>query len=162
MSTETQQLFARVERVLGRIDFDPCSSDVKNRIVQVKEYLTYVEGLRGPWPPNVSIWLDPPRESLNGMTRDSMFWSRLMKHRSDGLLKHAIYLKRGGLVPDTLEQPYQFLSCFVKRKPQRYFIPSYRAEFQLVYVPGLIDNTSGFIKAFQDFGDLLQPIKELV
>ncbi len=162
MSAETQQLFARVERVLGRIDFDPCSSEVKNRIVQAREYSGPQVSIYGPWPTNVSIWLDPPREALNGTPKDCTFWDRLMKHRSEGLLKQAIYLKRGGMVSNSLEQPPQFHACYCHVKVHRYNIPSFRAEFQLVYVPGLIDNSSGFIKAFQDFGDLLTPIKELI
>ncbi len=162
MSTETQQLFARVERVLGRIDFDPCSSEVKNRIVQAKEYVGLNAGVYSPWPANVTVWLDPPRESLNGTPKDCMFWDRLMKHRTEGLLKQAIYLKRGGLVSPAVEQPPQFLSCYCTHKVHRYNIPTYRAEFQLVYVPGLVDNSTGFVKAFQDFGDLVTPIKELV
>ncbi len=162
MSGSEQQLFARVEKVLGRIDLDPCSSEVKNRIVEAKAYLNPSQGVYGDWPANVTIWVDPPRESLNGTPKDCMFWGRLMKHRAEGLLKHAIYLKRGGLVAPTIEQPPQFLSCFCTHKVHRYNIPSYRAEFQLVYVPGLIDNSTGFVKAFQDFGDLLTPIKELV
>ena len=162
MSGAEQQLFARVEKVLGRIDFDPCSSEAKNRLVQAKDFTDPQQGIYSAWPPNVSAWVDPPRESLSGIPKDATFWTRLMKHRAEGLLKHAIYLKRGGLVAPTVEQPPQFLSCFCTHKVHRYNIPSYRAEFQLVYVPGLIDNSTGFVKAFQDFGDLLTPIKELV
>ncbi len=162
MSGSDQQLFARVEKVLGRIDFDPCSSPVKNRIVQAKEFTHFPEGLTCTWPTNISVWVDPPREAFNGVPRDCHYWVKLMKPRAEGLLKQAIYLKRGGLVTPSIEQPSQFLACFCTHKVHRYNIPSYRAEFQLVYVPGLIDNSAGFVKAFQDFGDLLTPIKELV
>lgn len=150
--TITQQAMIRAEMVLGRIDLDPTS---RASVVEAKAAPGAYIGLRTELTKPVTVWMDPPQDALSGTPKDVLFWELLMRWRPSGLLKHAIFVKRGGLVTSEVERPAQFLACYPRVSPSRRLIPSYRNELQLIYVPGLIDNSLGFKKAFQDFGILV-------
>ena len=152
-----RQLIIRAELVLGRIDLNIAGN---NQFVQAKKLYSSYAGLIEAWPPNSTVWVDPPRDPLRGTPRDLHYWAKLMEFRASGELRHAIFLKRAPMVVLGLEKPTQFVGCYPSPTAvTRYNIPSYRAEVQVIYIPGLVDNTTGFLKAFADFGDLVKPYR---
>lgn len=149
----TTQLMARAELVLGRVTIQPAST---HSYVQAKHCYPPHIGYKELW--SGSVWLDPPRSPRSGIPWDCILWSVLMNHRKQGAIQQAIFVKRGSMVTLDIEKPPHFLACYTfPSAPTRYLIPSYREEVQLIYVPGLTNNSKGFKKAFNDFGDLVEP-----
>ena len=48
-------------KVMGSIDFDPCSCEKANTIVKATQYFTKEQDtITTPWPDNVNVWCNPP------------------------------------------------------------------------------------------------------
>ena len=48
-------------KVMGSIDFDPCSCEKANTIVKATHFFTKEQdAITTPWPDNVNVWCNPP------------------------------------------------------------------------------------------------------
>ncbi|WP_189523432.1 DNA N-6-adenine-methyltransferase [Nostoc sp. PA-18-2419] len=156
-----------VREVLHEIDLDPCSSDLANETIKAKRYLTvHTSGLVREWTDfwgtPISVWCNPPGSRHIKPSLPMQFWERLTKEIDEGNVTHALYLaysleqlqqaQKAGYPPMA-----QFPLCIPHKRiafinmdgnPQR--SPTHGNV--IVYVPGIIDNTSGFKRVFSQLG----------
>lgn len=159
-----QQILIRSEQVLGRIDLDPCSSELANKKIQARLFFDREsDGIRQIWPERpTSVFCNPPLSPFLKIPRDEQFWDKLMFYRREGFLKQAIFVLRTWLWAQDTEKPHQFLTCWplgdLRRGPPT--LPAKSKNFALVYVPGLLDRSKQFRDAFRDIGVFTTLIKE--
>lgn len=147
---------------LGQIDLDPATTVEMNASIQASHIFTKeTDGLNSEWPADVSIFLNPPGGKVGNKSLAGLFWQKLMKHREDGKLKHAIFVcfsleaaqtTQGKGCPSVLE----FSFCIPAKRIS--FIGE-NAEAQspshanaIIYVPGTEDYTHKFVRAFDYLG----------
>lgn len=111
--------------VLGKIDFDPCSSEFANETVQATTYYTRDDdALVKPWPTVETVWMNPPynRSLLSALcslfvdqyrqgafvqgivlinnTSDTRYWQRLMESCTMSChVSHRIYFNQSDGTP---------------------------------------------------------------
>lgn len=155
----------KVKKVLGDIDLDPASDVIANRTINAKTIITEKEdALKVQWSSG-TIFLNPPGGKIRNKSKTSLFWQRLMKHRSEGNFTHGIFLAfslealqntQGKGCPSIGE----FILCIPKKRiafcdpsgnPGK--APSHSNV--IVYVPGSKDERGKFFEAFKDVGTII-------
>ncbi len=154
-------ILAMVREVLGPIDFDPASSVRWNAAVEAKRFLTEKDdGLSAPWLPG-TLYCNPPGGKIGNQSKTSLFWQRLMRHRDEGELEHAIFMAfsaealqntQGKGVLPIMAFPFcvpakriRFVAVGVEK-----FQPSHSNV--IAYVPGKLDLTGRFQSVFSQLG----------
>ena len=154
-----------VHEVLGQIDLDPASDWRFNINVQATHHITEKEnGLVKPWPTGCTVFLNPPGGKVGRKSKTALFWQRLIEYRQSGSLNHAIFLAF------SLEALQVTQSCDLSIGDFPFCVPSSRMRFEspegvpgdapthsnaIVYVPGIIDNTVMFRRAFSKLGKVI-------
>lgn len=150
-----------IRDVLGPIDFDPASDNFFNVNVQAKTFYSE-DSLEKDWLPG-TIYLNSPGGKVGNRSQTFLFWEKLMHHRLNGTMPHAIFMAfsvealqstQGKGVPSIGEFPL----C----------VPAKRIRFEghagknspshsnaIVYVPGTIDRTADFKDVFSQLGVIL-------
>lgn len=165
--------------VLGPIDLDPASDVEGNTLVEAARYITaFEDGLTAGWSDGtpVTIWLNPPgtlrkpkghRAGPEQRPLPKLFWEKLMRLRDAGMLRHAIVAAFSleqfqqsqnwqGLA--MIELPFCIPSKRTKWLPgqgEEADDPTHAAAF--VYVPGILDGTTAFVREFEMFGGVVVP-----
>lgn len=79
-------------RVLGRIELDPASSSVANRVVQAERFYTIADdGLNQPWHCK-TLWLNPPYGKTGNRSNQDIWSSRLVQNYWLGHVGEALLL----------------------------------------------------------------------
>lgn len=157
---------------LGSIDLDPCSCAVANRRVSAKYYYTEVDnGLTNHWigasgEPS-SIFINPP--NTKGQNLPKKFWEKLLSERLTGGVKHAVYLAYNMSALQWSQSCSQsmlgFPVCVLRKRVA--FIGSTTGKPQpsppppgsaIIYIPGTVNNTAGFVQNFHHLGQIVQPL----
>lgn len=155
------EVVTAAQRVLGPIDLDPASDEFGNARVGARYFLTKeMDGLNTPWIPG-TIFLNPPGGKVRNRSQMELFWRRLMAHRDEGQLTHAVFVAfsleaaqstqrdgQGGIMRFPLCVPSKRLA-FDSRTGKGQ-APSHSNA--IVYVPGKLDRTAQFIAEFSWFG----------
>ncbi len=156
-----ENIIELVRAVLGRIDFDPASSPRWNATVQADKFLTERDdGLSAPWAPG-ALYCNPPGGKIGNHSKTAMFWKRLMSHREEGSLEHAIFMAfsaealqntQGKGVLPIMAFPFcvpakriRFVSVGVEK-----IQPSHSNV--IAYVPGTTDKSDLFREVFSRLG----------
>jgi hypothetical protein len=157
-----------VHEVIPQIDLDPASSIQANETIKANRILTRADdALSCEWS-NIplTIYLNPPGGKLGNKSNVTLFWQKLMKLRSDGLLQEAIFM---GFSLENL-QVTQGLDCLaIANFP--IVIPAKRIKFVspqgeynspthsnvIAYIPGIDNNTSLFKQVFSQIGLIMHP-----
>jgi hypothetical protein len=148
--------------VLVTIDFDPASDAAANTAVGARTYRTEENSsLEGSWPDDVSIWLNPPGGKVGNRSKTGLFWERLMAHRTEGKLRHAIFLAFSAEALQNTQgkscAPIMAFPFCVPAKRIRFVSPDGVKSAPshsnvIVYVPGTVDRTDHFMETFWDLG----------
>lgn len=158
-------ILSRVHTVLGNIDLDPASDLGANQRVGARQFYTREQdGLATDWISG-SIFLNPPGGKKGNESLSALFWCRLMKHKQDGKLSHAIFMAFSveqlavtqgygcpALGDFTLVVPKQRIA-FLRPDGTPGEAPSHSN--CIAYVPGKVDLTHQFISVFGELGTIL-------
>lgn len=68
------EVIERVVKLIGPIDFDPCSCPIANGRIGAKSYLSH-SGLEMQWPRG-SIFVNPPGGKLKGKSNQALWWRK--------------------------------------------------------------------------------------
>lgn len=148
----------RARKVLGCIDFDPCTNETANKRIKAAMYFNaFDDGLKRRWPSG-TVLLNPPTR------KTQKFWKKLMEHRDCLNLSDAIYIAYSIEQLATIQEPIP-LAHFPMVIPRRRIdflkpdgTPGGRASHAnaIVYVPGYVDRTQEFFDVFGDLGEIVQ------
>lgn len=156
-------ILERVHRVLGRIDLDPASDAFGNARVMAAYYISE-DSLSSPWSSSpATIFLNPPGGKTNNRSNTVLFWDRLMSEVDAGRVRHAIFMCFSIEALQSSQQSVRSIGDYP------FCVPSKRIRFDsqdgeytapshsnaIVYVPGTIDKTRDFARAFSDLGIIL-------
>lgn len=158
-------ILQKVHELLGVIDLDPASDILANKNVGAAQFLTKEDdGLQHPWQ-GETIFINPPGGKLNGKSNTALFWSKLMKHRDRGHLKHAIFLAFSIEALQTTQNkgcksiaefPFCVPSSRIKFvSPDNKELQSPSHSNMIIYVPGTADLTDKFYSIFHSLGNVL-------
>lgn len=160
-----------VKNVLGEIELDPASSEKANDYIKAKKIYTIDDDALSldKWC-NVpsTIYINPPGGKLGNKSKTGLFWQKLMQHREQGLINHAIFmcfsieaLQSTQLLTDCLSIG-EFPICIPKRRIA-FVDPTTNNRNQpshsncIVYVPGIVNNYSLFREMFSELGTIMRP-----
>lgn len=160
------EILDRARNVLGKIDLDPASDPVGNKLVRADRYMTKEEdGLKAVWPSGCSIWLNPPGGKMRNKSVSGLFWKKLMEYRGAGLLQHAIFLAFStSALQHTQDKnilPMATFAVCIPSRRLRFLLPSGEVGARpshsnaIIYVPGLKNDIDKFYTAFRDTGCIL-------
>jgi hypothetical protein len=154
--------------VLNEIDLDPASNEYANLTVNATKILTKKEnGLISKWSDiPINVFLNPPGGKVMNKSYSSLFWKRLMIHRSQGLLNHSIFL---GFSLEQLQTTQNcklgsicnFPICIPKKrikfvsKDGNFNAPTHSNV--IVYIPSIENKTQLFYNTFEEIGMLMMP-----
>lgn len=141
-------------QVMGEIDLDPASSDIANRTVRAKHYLTAEQdGLRFEWAGR--IWMNPPYAAeLIGK-----FTDKLVSHFASNEITEAIVLVNNATETAWFQSMLAVSSavCFLKRRVKFLDMDGNAsgAPLQGQAILYFGSNTKEFTDAFGGFGSIL-------
>ncbi len=164
-----ESIVEMIHEVIGIPDLDPASSKINNRYINAKRIITAQEnGLVSRWvfdSTPITVFVNPPGGKIGNKSITKMFWQRLMEYRNTESINEAIFMffsVEGLQNTQSLPHPAtDFPLC----------IPSKRIKFEsecglkkqpshsnaIVYVPGLVNNTSKFYQVFRELGAIMVP-----
>ena len=156
-----EYLIEMAKAVLGDIDLDPASEELANRAIQAKTIITQErDGLTTEWSEG-SIFLNPPGGKLKNRSLSALFWAKLMDHKQNCKLTHAIYIGFS-LEQLAISQSYHELKMLdfplcVPRKRIKFDNPVVAKHAPshsnvIIYVPGAVDKTDLFLETFSTIG----------
>lgn len=156
-------------QILGQIDLDPASDlDSNARILALHTIGREDDALICKWVPG-SVFLNPPGGRLGTQSKPTLFWERLMAHRREEKLSHAIFI---GFTLEILRTTQGRLSGRQAAADFPFCIPAKRIAFDpppgtkatspthgnaIIYVPGSCDYTDRFKEVFSQFGQVIVP-----
>ncbi len=124
-SSESNEWFTPAEYIeaardlMGRIDVDPASCELANKIIQAKTYYTKRDsGLAKSWAGRV--WLNPPYGFENG-TSNQELWTRVLIDRyRAGLVREAVLLVNANTEAKWFQPLYDYLICLTDHRIRFY------------------------------------------
>jgi len=152
--------------VLGPIGFDPASDVFGNqRVMATTYYDEGDDGLTRPWPKDITVWVNPPGSKVGNKSKTGLFWGRLMQHRAEGKLKHAMFMCFSvEALQSTQNKVWPAIGEFplcVPAKRIRFIgpdgLPGMAPSHSnaIVYVTGTVDVTPKFKRVFSSLGTVL-------
>lgn len=137
--------------VMGRIDLDPATSEIANRVVKADEYFTAEDnGLDQHW--TGKVWMNPPySDDLIGG-----FAEKIAKHFEDGDVTEAIVLVNNGTETRWFQRMAQVASCICFPKTRvKFWRPQDEKTASPLQGQAILyfgTKKTSFVSAFRSFG----------
>lgn len=160
-------LVEAAREVLGTIDLDPASDADANERVRAQQFIGLPDdSLFCKWAPG-SVFLNPPGGRRGSKSLAGLFWQRLMAHRREEKLSHAIFV---GFTLEILRTTQGKLPGRQSAADFPFCIPAKRVHFDpppgceetspthgnaIIYVPGSVDKSDKFAEVFSAFGKVV-------
>lgn len=107
-----------VRKTLGKIDFDPASSEAFNTTVKATTFFSLEDdGLKIEWPLVDTCFMNPPYGKVGNESMQMLWINRLRSNFNAGNIKHAIALVNANLGYDWFEKTYrEYPSCLFSQR----------------------------------------------